>query len=84
MTRVRADRTCASVAAASILAKVDRDAVMVRLAAEYPGYGWASNKGYGTADHLDALARLGPTPHHRVSWRLPGWPDRRPPAEQRR
>ena len=58
-------------AAASILAKVARDAVMVALADEYPDYGWSANKGYGTSDHLAALRRLGPTPHHRTSWRLP-------------
>jgi ribonuclease HII len=70
-TRVKADLTCTSVAAASILAKVARDAVMVDLDATFPEYGWAANKGYGTGDHLDALRRLGPTPHHRLSWRLP-------------
>jgi ribonuclease HII len=71
VTRVKADLSCASVAAASILAKVARDSVMTGLDAEYPAYGWADNKGYGTVDHLEALARLGPTPHHRVTWRLP-------------
>jgi ribonuclease HII len=71
LTRVMADRTCASVAAASIIAKVARDAVMTGLAEEFPGYGWEENKGYGTPGHLDALRRLGPTPHHRVTWRLP-------------
>ena len=72
VTRVKADLSCASVAAASILAKVARDSVMTALAHEHPDYGWADNKGYGTIDHLEAIARLGPTPHHRVSWRLPG------------
>ena len=72
VTRVKADLSCASVAAASILAKVERDAVMCALSARHPAYGWADNKGYGTAGHLEALALLGPTPHHRVSWRLPG------------
>jgi len=71
VTRVKADLTCASVAAASVLAKVARDAVMVELAGSFPGYGWEENKGYGTPTHLDALRRLGPTPHHRVTWRLP-------------
>ena len=71
VTRVKADLTCASVAAASILAKVHRDAVMAELDGEFPGYGLAANKGYGTADHFDALQRLGPSPEHRVSWRLP-------------
>jgi len=71
VTKVKADRSCASVAAASIIAKVARDAVMTGLAEEFPGYGWEANKGYATPDHLDALRRLGPTPHHRVTWRLP-------------
>jgi ribonuclease HII len=70
VTRVRGDRTCTSVAAASVLAKVARDAVMVELARAHPGYGWEVNKGYGTAAHLDALARLGPTPQHRMTWNL--------------
>jgi ribonuclease HII len=70
-TRIRADLTCTSVAAASILAKVARDAVMVELAGEFPAYGWQANKGYGTGEHLDAVRRHGPSPHHRVSWRLP-------------
>ena len=71
VTRVRADLTCTSVAAASILAKVARDAVMVGLAAEHPGYGWEANKGYGTDAHFAAIHRLGTTPHHRRTWRLP-------------
>jgi ribonuclease HII len=71
VTRVKADRTCTSVAAASILAKVARDGVMVNLAAEYPGYGWERNKGYGTEAHLTAIRKHGLTPHHRHSWRLP-------------
>ncbi len=71
-TRVKADLTCASVAAASVLAKVARDAVMTSLAKEYPEYGWASNKGYGSAEHLDAVRRLGLTPHHRASWHFAG------------
>ena len=69
--QVGGDRTCASVAAASILAKVVRDVHMVELARSFPGYRWEANKGYGTADHLDALKRLGPTSEHRTSWRLP-------------
>jgi len=71
-TRVKADMVCAAVAAASILAKTARDRIMVELAADYPEYGWQSNKGYAAADHCEALRRLGPTPHHRRSWRLPG------------
>lgn len=70
-TRVKADQRCASVAAASILAKCRRDALMVELAREHEAYGWHENKGYGSPDHLDALRRLGPTALHRRSWRLP-------------
>jgi ribonuclease HII len=72
LTRIKADLTCASVAAASVLAKVERDDLMVGLDARHPGYGWAGNKGYATPDHLDALRRLGPCEEHRRSWRLPG------------
>lgn len=57
-----------SIAAASILAKVTRDRAMATLDAEYPGYGWASNKGYGAPAHKDGLMRLGVTPHHRRSY----------------
>ena len=57
-----------TIAAASILAKVTRDRLMVRLAARHPGYGWEHNMGYGTAAHRQALFRLGPTPHHRRSF----------------
>jgi ribonuclease HII len=65
---VKADRRCASVAAASILAKVVRDAVMLRADRRYPGYGFRVHKGYATADHLEAIARLGPCPIHRRSF----------------
>ena len=68
--RVAADRDCASVSAASILAKVARDARMVELDAEAPDYGWASNKGYGAAVHRAAIDRIGVHEHHRRSWRL--------------
>jgi ribonuclease HII len=71
VTRVKADQQCASVAAASVLAKVTRDAYMVELAKQFPEFGWASNKGYACAEHLTALAKSGPTRHHRRSWRLP-------------
>jgi ribonuclease HII len=56
------------IGAASILAKVTRDRLMERLAARYPVYGWERNKGYGTAEHLEALERHGPTRHHRQSF----------------
>ncbi|WP_114855238.1 ribonuclease HII [Brachybacterium sp. YJGR34] len=68
--RVKADRDCASVAAASILAKVARDARMVELDTLAPGYDWARNKGYGSAAHREAIAALGTCEHHRRSWRL--------------
>lgn len=69
--RVKADRTCSSVAAASVLAKCERDELMVGLAREHPGYSWEENKGYGAPEHLDALRLLGPSVVHRRSWRLP-------------
>ena len=65
---VGGDARCASIAAASIIAKVTRDRLMQRLDAEWPGYGWGRNKGYGTADHARGLADLGVTPHHRRSF----------------
>lgn len=71
-TQVKADLTCAGVAAASVLAKCERDSMMVELSAGHPEYGWAVNKGYSAPDHIDALRRLGPTPAHRQSWNLPG------------
>jgi ribonuclease HII len=65
---VRADALCVSVAAASIVAKVARDALMVELCDRYPGYGFCRHKGYGTALHREALARLGPSSIHRRSY----------------
>jgi ribonuclease HII len=70
-TLVKADRLCASVAAASVLAKVDRDGVMVQLARQFPGYDWEVNKGYLTPGHLRAIRLLGQCGEHRRSWRLP-------------
>ncbi len=67
---VQGDRRCASIAAASILAKVVRDELMARIGARFPEYGWAENAGYGTARHRAILERLGPTPLHRRSFRL--------------
>jgi ribonuclease HII len=66
---VQGDAKCLSIAAASILAKVARDLVMVDLAQQFPGYGWERNAGYPTKDHLQALLDLGVTPHHRRSFR---------------
>jgi len=65
---VKGDSLSYSIAAASILAKVTRDRMMAQADAEFPGYGFAANKGYGTRGHLDALARLGPCPLHRRSF----------------
>ena len=65
---VKGDRRCASIAAASILAKVARDSFMVRADRRYPGYGFRVHKGYATAAHLEALGRLGPCPLHRRSF----------------
>jgi ribonuclease HII len=59
-----------SIAAASIVAKVLRDRAMARLAPRFPGYGWESNVGYATPTHREALLRLGPTVHHRVTFGL--------------
>ena len=75
VTMVKADLQCASVAAASVLAKTTRDAIMVRMSADHPGYGWDVNKGYAAPGHLHALHVLGPSPEHRISWRLPGVPE---------
>lgn len=62
---IKGDAQCQSIAAASIVAKVHRDALMREFDAAYPGYGLSSNKGYGTPEHRDALDRLGATPLHR-------------------
>jgi ribonuclease HII len=66
--RVKADRDCLSVAAASVAAKVARDEFMVQLADHYPGYGWENNAGYSSAQHIAALREFGPSAEHRVSW----------------
>ena len=68
VTLIKADLTCSSVAAASVLAKVTRDAIMVDLATHYPSYGWDSNKGYGSAHHIEEIRQRGPTKHHRRTW----------------
>ena len=65
---IRGDSKSLSIAAASILAKVTRDRTMIALDSEYPEYGFAQNKGYGTASHREALERLGPTPIHRLTF----------------
>lgn len=71
-TRIKADMTCAGVAAASVLAKTARDAIMRELHEELPVYEWAENKGYSAPAHLEALAAHGPSSYHRRSWNLPG------------
>ena len=65
---IKGDARVACIAAASILAKVERDAVLDHFDAEFPGYGLAHHKGYSTPEHLEALARLGPSPLHRRSY----------------
>lgn len=72
VTQVKGDLRCAGVAAASVLAKVTRDGMMVDVAASHPGYGFERNKGYSSPDHLAALRRLGASDVHRRSWQLPG------------
>lgn len=67
-TLVGGDAASYSIAAASIFAKVTRDRYMATLAQSFPGYGWETNRGYSSAEHLAALTRLGPTPHHRASF----------------
>ena len=66
---VKGDAKCLSIAAASIIAKVTRDRIMVDLAQQHPGYGWEANAGYPTKQHLEALQTLGATPWHRRSFR---------------
>lgn len=70
VVKVKADMTCASVAAASVIAKVARDSLMVELAESYPAYGWQSNKGYAAPEHRAALLEVGPCEEHRRSWHL--------------
>jgi ribonuclease HII len=65
---VDGDAKCRSIAAASIVAKVTRDRIMARHARDYPGYGWETNKGYGTPEHFRGLEKHGPTPLHRRSF----------------
>jgi ribonuclease HII len=68
VTRIKADRDCASVAAASVIAKVHRDRMMIAHDAEFPGYGWTTNKGYSTPEHFAAIDQLGPSALHRLTW----------------
>ena len=65
---VQGDGKYANIAAASVLAKTHRDEYMRRIAAEFPEYGWAKNKGYPTRDHREAIARHGLSPYHRLTF----------------
>ncbi|MCH5242462.1 MAG: ribonuclease HII [Muribaculaceae bacterium] len=69
-TVVKGDATFMSIAAASILAKTHRDELMLKLAKEFPGYGWEVNKGYPTKAHRKAIAEFGSTPYHRKTFKL--------------
>lgn len=69
-TMVKADVRCLTVASASVIAKVERDALMGQLAEDLPHYGWESNRGYGSATHREAIRLHGPSIHHRRSWNL--------------
>jgi ribonuclease HII len=65
---IKGDAHYYSIAAASILAKVERDNYMIELGKDFPVYNWAKNKGYGTLDHREALLKYGPTEHHRTTF----------------
>ena len=76
VTQVKGDQKCATVAGASVIAKVYRDHTMVKLAEENPQwdmYEWKKNKGYGSVAHREALKKYGATPYHRISWNLGIW-----------
>ena len=68
MVRTKADRDCVSVAAASVIAKVARDNLMIELSKSVSEFGLEGHKGYASASHIEAVRRLGPSPHHRVTW----------------
>lgn len=72
VTAIKADMTCAAVAAASVLAKVERDAIMVAHGQVDTRFDWAANKGYASASHIEGLRTWGPSELHRRSWQLPG------------
>jgi len=69
-TVIKADRDCASAAAASVIAKVARDAHMVELHDRHPQYEWVRNKGYASPDHREAIRAYGLSPFHRASWAI--------------
>lgn len=68
VARVKADRDCVSVAAASVIAKVHRDRLMTDLAKAHEGFGFEGHKGYASAGHIKAIRTLGPSPAHRLTW----------------
>ncbi|KAB8167931.1 ribonuclease HII [Streptomyces sp. 3MP-14] len=76
-TVIKGDQSCVAVAAASVIAKVHRDALVAELAADHPAYGFDTNAGYPSPTHRAALEELGPTEHHRLTWAyldaLPRW-----------
>jgi ribonuclease HII len=82
-TVIKGDQSCVSVAAASVLAKVQRDGYMAELGAGFPAFSFGANAGYPSPVHRAALAELGPTPYHRLSWAylddLPAWRHLRTP-----
>ncbi|MDT0266189.1 ribonuclease HII [Streptomyces sp. DSM 44915] len=85
-TVIKGDQSCVSVAAASVIAKVHRDALVAELAGEHPDYGFDSNAGYPSPTHRAALEEYGPTEHHRRSWAyldaLPRWRHLRLPSHR--
>jgi ribonuclease HII len=70
---IKGDQKCFSIAAASIIAKVTRDQIMMTYDAIFPGYGFAQNKGYGTRQHIQAIRKLGYCDIHRRSFKIRGW-----------
>ena len=66
---IKGDARSLSISAASIVAKIWRDRGMLALAQQFPGYGWETNAGYGSKSHIESLRNLGPTPHHRRSFK---------------
>ena len=76
-TVIKGDQSCISVAAASVIAKVQRDAMLAEIGEEHPAFAFGDNAGYPSPVHRKALAEFGPTPHHRLSWSylddLPAW-----------
>lgn len=68
VVRTKADRDCVSVAAASVISKVERDNLMISLAESYPEFGFAGHKGYAAESHISAVRSIGPSDEHRVTW----------------